>query len=65
MTYSEIFLLSADTNIQSTYEYMSVETHPDAIDVGLVWVDVFSFVIFQRKSFTYYSCIIFFAQCLE
>ena len=32
MTYSEIFLLSADTNIQSTYEYMGVETHPDAIN---------------------------------
>ena len=45
MTYSEIFLLSADTNIQSTYEYMSVETHPDAIDVAYILY----FVIFQRK----------------
>ena len=37
MTYSEVFLLSADTNIQSTYEYMSVETHPDAIDVAYIF----------------------------
>ena len=37
MMYSEIFLLAADTDIQSTYEYMSVETHSDAIDVAYIF----------------------------